>query len=90
MLAAVGVKPQQFRAFMRSWRSQIAGMGISSEILEKMDGSRCDGSTGGHYSSLFEGRIKKGSPELSLGDPLHRLGYYGRQVEYASYLPAVM
>lgn len=34
-------------------------MEISSEILEKMDGSRCDGSTGGHYPSLFEGRIKK-------------------------------
>lgn len=58
-LAAAGVEPKQFRALRRSWRSWIAGMGISSEILEKMMGHIGDGTTGRHYLKLSEELIKK-------------------------------
>lgn len=58
-LTSAGVEPKQFRALRRSWRSWIAGMGISSEILEKMMGHVGDGTTGRHYLRLTEDLIKK-------------------------------
>lgn len=48
-LDAAGIPRRQFRALRRSWRSWIATMGISPEILEKMMGHVGDGTTGRHY-----------------------------------------
>lgn len=67
-LTAAGVEPKQFRALRRSWRSWIAGMGISSEILEKMMGHVGDGTTGRHYLRLTEDLIKKEVAARSLSD----------------------
>lgn len=53
-LAAAGIEAQQFRALRRSWRSWIAGMGIPTEILEKMMGHIGEGTTGRHYLKLTE------------------------------------
>lgn len=47
-----GIKRQQFRTLRRSWRTWIAGMGISREILEKMMGHIGEGTTGKHYLKL--------------------------------------
>lgn len=58
-LDAAGVEKQQFRALRRSWRSWIAGMGIPSEILEKMMGHIGEGTTGRHYLKMTEEMIIK-------------------------------
>lgn len=56
-LDAAGIPGKQFRALRRSWRSWIATMGISPEILEKMMGHVGDGTTGRHYLKMTEDAI---------------------------------
>lgn len=51
-LEEAGIERQQFRALRRSWRTWIATMGISYEILEKMMGHVGEGTTGRHYLKI--------------------------------------
>lgn len=61
---------QQMRALRRSWRSWIATVGISPEVIEKMMGHVGYGTTGRHYLKMDKELLAKEVHRAFSANPL--------------------